>query len=126
MPQTTHLKLPERLRDFARSLRGKQTDAESLLWLLLRNRRMGFKFRRQHPVAGYILDFYCHEAGLCIELDGGQHNESRSVAKDELRTEKLRMLGIQVLRFWDDEVLRDVEVVLERIYLELVKDVRGK
>ncbi|QXE92318.1 endonuclease domain-containing protein [Geomonas subterranea] len=121
MPQATYSKLPEGLRDFARSLRGNQTDAENLLWLLLRNRRLGFKFRRQHPVAGYILDFFCHEAGLCVELDGGEHNAPEAAASDEQRTKKLNTLGITVLRFWDDEVLTNTEVVLEKIYLELVK-----
>ncbi|WP_236018863.1 endonuclease domain-containing protein [Geomonas propionica] len=121
MPYATHSKLPENLRDFARSLRGNQTDAENLLWLLLRNRQLGFKFRRQHPIAGYILDFFCHEAGLCIELDGGQHNSYAAAARDKHRTEKLATLGICVIRFWDHEVLRDTEGVLEKIYLELAK-----
>ncbi|QWV99051.1 endonuclease domain-containing protein [Geomonas nitrogeniifigens] len=120
MTQATHAKLPDSVREFARSLREKQTDAESLLWLLVRNRRMGFKFRRQHPVGGYILDFFCHEASLCIELDGGQHADGETAARDEQRTMKLEALGIRVIRFWDDEVLRNTEGVLEKIYLELV------
>jgi len=115
-----HSKLPESVIEFARSLRGDQTDAENLLWLLLRNRRLGFKFRRQHPVGGYILDFFCHKAGLCIELDGGQHNAPEAVARDTRRTQELRNLGIEVLRFWDHEVFKDTEAVLERIYQELL------
>ena len=112
-------KLPEHLREFARSLRLQQTDAESLLWLLLRNRRLGFKFRRQHPVGKYILDFYSHEAHLAVELDGGQHNAADVILKDERRSGDLRSKGIEVLRFWDHEVLTSTEAVLEKIYQEL-------
>jgi len=89
-------KLPEHLREFARSLRLQQTDAESLLWLLLRNRRLGFKFRRQHPVGKYILDFYSHEAHLAVELDGGRHNAADVILKDERRSGDLRSKGIEV------------------------------
>ena len=67
-------KLPEDIRTWAREMRGRMTDAEALLWMLLRNHRIaGAKFRRQHPVERYILDYYCVEKKLAIELDGGQH-----------------------------------------------------
>ncbi|WP_129126132.1 DUF559 domain-containing protein [Geomonas oryzae] len=119
MPRATHSKLPDNVREFARHLRVSQTDAESLLWLLLRNRRFGYKFRRQHPAAGYVLDFFCCEAGLCIELDGGQHNRLHAATSDHQRTKDLEKHGIHVIRFWDDEVLKQTEAVLERIYQEL-------
>ena len=106
--------------DFARSLRLHQTDAENLLWLLLRNRSFGFKFRRQHPVGRFILDFYCHQARLAVELDGGEHNEDSAALKDEFRSSELLKMGIHVIRFWNDEVLTSTEAVLERIYLELI------
>ena len=65
---------------FVRQLRREQTDAEKLLWYCLRNRQLfGLKFRRQYPVGPYILDFYCHEYKLCVELDGGQHYESAGI-----------------------------------------------
>jgi very-short-patch-repair endonuclease len=67
----------------ARNLRKTQTDAEQILWLKLRSRRLsGFKFRRQHPIDNYILDFYCNEAQLAIEIDGGQHAEEKNIKRD--------------------------------------------
>ena len=102
---------------FVRQLRRDRTDAESLLWSLLRNRRfMGCKFRRQHPVKPYVVDFYCHEARLAIELDGGQHNEPDARAREEQRTTFLEARGIRVLRFWNNEVFNDLDGVLQAIY----------
>ena len=104
------------LRKQARQLRKQQTDAEQLLWHLLRdNNFYGFKFRRQHPVDPYVLDFYCHEAQLGIELDGGHHNEADQQSKDKKRTAFLREQGMEVIRFWNHEVLRETEGVLERL-----------
>ncbi len=102
--------------DFVRKLRQAQTDAEQLMWLMLRDRRLlDLKFRRQHPVEPYVLDFYCHDMKLAIELDGGQHNEPMTRKKDEIRTQFLEDQGIRVLRFWDHEVLKETEAVLEAI-----------
>jgi very-short-patch-repair endonuclease len=87
-------RVPEKLLELARLLRVHQTNAENLLWMLLRGRQLGnFKFRRQHPLGQYILDFYCKEAALVVELDGGQHNEEASVSYDEQRTAVLREAG---------------------------------
>ncbi|MCG3197115.1 MAG: hypothetical protein GHCLOJNM_01599 [bacterium] len=106
--------LEPEFREFVRQLRREQTDAEQLLWSLLRDRRfLGFKFRRQHPIEPYALDFYCHEARLAIELDGGQHNEPDARARDERRTAFLEAQGIRVLRFWNNEMLTNTEGVLE-------------
>jgi very-short-patch-repair endonuclease len=111
--------LPRDLLAFARQLRRQQTDAEQLLWSLLRARRLGgWKFRRQHPLPPYILDFYCHELGLAIELDGGQHNDPSARRYDERRNAFLAKRGIKVLRFWNHEVLQDTEAVLEAIWSE--------
>jgi very-short-patch-repair endonuclease len=113
-------KLPEDLRAYARELRGRMTDAEALLWMLLRNRRIaGAKFRRQHPVGRYILDFYCDEKKLGIELDGGQHGEA--VKYDEKRGEWLRQQGIRILRFWNNQMLAETEAVMEAIYQAIVE-----
>jgi adenine-specific DNA-methyltransferase len=112
-------KLPEDIRAYAREMRSKMTDAEALLWMLLRNRRIaGAKFRRQHPVGRYILDFYCDEKKLGIELDGGQHGEA--VKYDEKRGEWLRLQGIRILRFWNNQMLAETEAVMEAIYLAIV------
>jgi very-short-patch-repair endonuclease len=105
-----------------RELRRDATDAEKLLWQLLRNRQLhGFKFRRQHPIGGYILDFYCHEANLAVELDGGGHREENQAKRDRERTEYLESKGLRVIRFWNDQVLEQTEAVLGKI-LESLTD----
>jgi very-short-patch-repair endonuclease len=97
------------------------TDAESLLWRLLRGRRMGgAKFRRQHPLGRYILDFYCIEKKLCLELDGGQHADA--LEYDRSRDAWIRDQGIRVLRFWNNQMLAETEAVLEVIYGAIVED----
>jgi very-short-patch-repair endonuclease len=103
-------------------MRSEQTDAEQKLWRLLRGRRLaGFKFRRQVPVAGYSLDYYCMKEGLVVELDGGQHNDAEQKAYDERRTRRLSELGIRVVRFPDNEVLKYSEAVCEIIYKALTE-----
>ncbi|MBI2266440.1 MAG: DUF559 domain-containing protein [Armatimonadetes bacterium] len=110
--------LPKEHLEFARSLRKQQTDAETKMWYLLRDRRLaGRKFRRQHAFPPYVIDFYCHEASLVIEIDGGQHTEQRRY--DEARTKHLEERGLKVLRFWNNEVLQDTEAVLESIWNDL-------
>lgn len=97
-------------RDFARRLRRDMTDAERILWRRLRSRELiGWKFRRQHPIGRYIVDFICLEAGLVVELDGGQHAESHA---DAVRTEFLEDAGYRVLRFWNNDVLTQTDAVL--------------
>ncbi|ATD66382.1 hypothetical protein CNR27_02070 [Luteimonas chenhongjianii] len=101
---------PAKLR-FARSLRRESTDAERLLWFHLRDRRLGVKFRRQHPIGPYIVDFLSIEAALVIELDGCQHQPHR----DADRTRFLERRGHRVLRFWNHDLLVRTETVLEQI-----------
>ncbi len=115
---TNHkLPLPADQLEFARSLRANQTDAENLMWALLRDRRMAdAKFRRQHPVGKYVLDFYCHELKLAIELDGSQHLDS---VHDTLRDAYLQKQGIRVLRYWNNDVLANTDAVLEDIWNNL-------
>jgi very-short-patch-repair endonuclease len=113
--------VPEKLLIFAKELRKEQTDAELLLWSLLRGRRFcGFKFRRQYPVNGYILDFYCHEVALVIELDGGGHNLGEQRRYDDERTKNLAAGGLSVIRFWNNDVLNSTEDVLQVIYEQLL------
>ncbi|MEW6187321.1 MAG: DUF559 domain-containing protein [Thermodesulfobacteriota bacterium] len=110
--------IPSDLLEFARSLRKEQTDAEARLWALLRDRRLANKkFRRQHPISPYIVDFYCHEAGLVIEVDGGQHAEDRR--RDDKRTAFLKSKGLRIIRFWNNEILQEMEPVLETIWKEI-------
>ncbi len=114
--------IPTQFLDFARQLRRQATDAENLLWRLLRGRQIAnAKFRRQHPFPPYILDFYCHELKLAVELDGGQHNEEVGRRRDARRDEYLAGHGIRVLRFWNNEVLGETEAVLEAIYAAVVE-----
>ena len=114
-----------RLLGFARAMRREMTDAEKRLWRLLSDRRLaGFKFRRQVPVAGYVLDFYCMKAGLVVEADGGQHNDPDQKRHDEERSARLATLGIRVVRFADDVVLKESDAVAEAIYAALVGEER--
>jgi very-short-patch-repair endonuclease len=102
----------------ARKLRRTQTDAEQKLWLRLRGRRLaGLKFRRQVSVVGFIADFLCDEAKLIVEVDGGQHADNE---QDRSRTAELNAAGFEVLRFWNNEILQNLDGVLERI-LETVR-----
>jgi len=104
---------------FAKQLRLNTTDAESILWYNLRNRRfLGNKFRRQMPVGKYIVDFVCLEKMLIIELDGGQHAEA--VEYDLMRTKALNKRGYKVIRFWNDEVLTNLYGVLHNIKEHLI------
>jgi very-short-patch-repair endonuclease len=108
------------LVSYARDLRREQTDAERLLWGHLRDRRLnGFKFRRQVPSEPFIVDFACIERGLVVELDGSQHGEDRALAYDERRTAVLNARGMRVMRFWNEDVLKDLSGVLNVILFEL-------
>jgi very-short-patch-repair endonuclease len=114
--------VPAPLLEAARSLRRTMTDAEQLLWQCLRRKQLGgFRFRRQHPFDRFILDFYCCEVKLAIELDGGQHNEQDAQARDKQRSELLACHGIQVIRFWNSEVFANTEGVLRIIYEVLMR-----
>jgi very-short-patch-repair endonuclease len=105
-----------RLVKFARQMRSAQTDAEIRMWSLLRSRQLsGYKFRRQHPVEDYILDFYCVQHRVAIELDGGQHDDPKALKYDQERTNRLNDLGITVLRFWDNDVLKSLDSVADEI-----------
>ncbi|HEX6792569.1 MAG TPA: endonuclease domain-containing protein [Casimicrobiaceae bacterium] len=106
-----------------RQLRKAPTDAEHTLWQRLRGRQLeGCKFRRQHPYDDYILDFVCLDRKVIVEVDGGQHDEQREY--DETRTASLESAGFVVLRFWNNEVLGDMDGVLEAIRQRL--DARAK
>ncbi len=105
----------------ARNLRKNLTDAERKLWSLLRSSQLeGFKFRRQEPIGKYIADFMCYEKMLIVEVDGGQHMEK--VNEDAQRTQWLESQGYRVLRFWNDQVLKETEAVYEVIEKALRKN----
>ena len=105
--------IPPKLRKFARDMRKAPTDAEAMLWGILRARQLdNMRFRRQHPIENYIVDFICLEEKLIIELDGSQHAEN---AYDEKRDARLIELGFTVLRFWNDEILKNSDEMAQMI-----------
>jgi len=110
----------------ARELRQKQTPAEELMWSLLRNRQLAdMKFRRQHQIGDYIVDFFCPDSRLVVEIDGNVHDEPNQVRKDAVRQKYLEALGNTVIRFRNEEILHNVETVLTGI-LDLLPSPDGR
>ncbi len=108
------------LKQRRRELRRNQSDAERALWAKVRNKQFfGMKFFRQYSIGSYILDFYCPTVKLAVELDGGQHNQSDNREYDAARSEYLKTQGIDVMRFWNNEVLLDIESVLSKLALKV-------
>ena len=108
------------LKQRRRELRRDQSDAEKALWAKVRNKQFfGIKFFRQYSIGPYILDFYCPMVKLAVELDGGQHNQTDNIEYDTARSEYLKAQGIDVIRFWDNEVLLDIEGVLSKLMLKV-------
>jgi len=109
-----HRPTPKKVLTHAREMRQRDTSAEKRAWICLRDRRtFGLKFRRQVPIDRYIVDFYCHELQLIIEIDGGVHAERRSVESDKIREARLKALGFSILHFPNDVILNDPEVLSE-------------
>jgi very-short-patch-repair endonuclease len=123
VPQTSHHRpTAKRIRNFAKKMRREPTDAEAAMWRLPRHRRLAlFKFRRQVPFQGFILDFVCFEKHLIIEIDGSQHASSeRDTARDAVLTAE----GYRIARYWNNDVLQQPSAVLEDILVKLVGDDR--
>jgi very-short-patch-repair endonuclease len=115
---------PEALA-FRRTLRRASTDAERALWRALRAKRLsGAKFRRQHTAGPYVLDFYCAEAELCVEADGGRHFTDGGSVRDAWRGAYLAARGITVVRFTDREILLETDAVVEAIWFEVHRRLR--
>ena len=110
----------EKTREYVRDLRINQTRAEDWLWRVLRGSRFsGVKFRRQVSIGPFIVDFYCHEKKLVIELDGGQHNSKENLVRDAERSKYLARHGLVVIRFWNNEVFQQKDAVLTQIWQTL-------
>jgi very-short-patch-repair endonuclease len=105
------------LHDARKDLRNNITEQELLLWFKLKNKQLGYKFRRQHSIGQFIADFYCAEKKLVIELDGSQHLDNQEY--DQERSDYFESLDIKVLRFWNDEVNKNIEGVVMKIEEEL-------
>jgi very-short-patch-repair endonuclease len=105
----------------AKRLRKNSTDAERALWRILRSRQLGgHKFRRQQPLGPFIVDFVCLDARMVVEIDGGQHNEEEDIAYDQRRSQWLEKAGFRVMRFWNQEVLNELESVSDAISNALI------
>ena len=112
-----HQRVKPQQRKSARGMRRVATDAERKLWFLLRDRRLaGIKFRRQAPFGPYVLDFVCFERRVVVEVDGGQHAESE---RDDVRDARLREEGFDVVRYWNNDVLKNPEGVLTDLLARL-------
>ena len=113
----------ERERDMAngnaRRLRREATNAERVFWSRVRNGQLGVKFRRQHPLGPYIVDFVCLQHHLIVEIDGSQHDESDQRRCDAIRTAWLKAEGYEVLRYWAWDVRRDVDQTIWELRLHL-------
>ena len=116
MHDSIHKGAYPKLFNLARENRKAPTEAEKVMWHHLRNRKLaGFKFRRQHPLYDFIVDFYCHDGKLIVEIDGDVHLNSNEKEYDEDRTGILNEFGLSVLRLTNDEVIQIVDGVLKRI-----------
>ena len=104
----------------ARKLRANMTDAERKLWSKLRGAQLdGHSFRRQHPIGSYVADFWCADAKLVVEVDGGQHGFAPNALRDATRTQMLARQGIKVIRFWNNDVLQNIGGVWDVIAQEI-------
>ncbi|HBI17354.1 MAG TPA: DNA (cytosine-5-)-methyltransferase [Candidatus Moranbacteria bacterium] len=106
---------PNIIKQLRKVLRKNSTPQEIILWSRLEKKQLGYKFRRQHSFDNYIVDFYCKEKSLIIEVDGWQHKEEFSGEREKIRTEFLENKGFNVLRFWNNEINNNLEGVILRI-----------
>ena len=105
----------------ARELRNKLTPAEQVFWLRLKEQFPEYKFRRQHPISIYIVDFYCHKLKLVIEIDGSVHDSEEAKLDDEKRQNDLENLNLTVIRFTNNQVKNEIELVIEKIFSTIEK-----
>ncbi|KKS43082.1 hypothetical protein A3H03_02035 [Candidatus Kuenenbacteria bacterium RIFCSPLOWO2_12_FULL_42_13] len=103
------------LTPLRKKLRSEMTEPEWRLWYQIRNSLLGYKFRRQHSIGPYIVDFYCPKKKLIIEIDGGQHNEDKNIEQDLERTRYFNNLGIRVFRVWNNDMMQNLEGVIEEL-----------
>ncbi|OGI45724.1 hypothetical protein A2121_01430 [Candidatus Nomurabacteria bacterium GWB1_40_6] len=108
-----------KLLERRKELRNESTPEEILLWLQLKNSKIGFKFRRQHSIGGYIVDFYCPTNRVVIEIDGLQHSKKENKEYDKIRSKYLESLNIKVLRFTNLEISTETQKVVDKIKEEL-------
>jgi len=108
------------LKAISRQLRENTTDAERLLWSKIRRKQVkNYQFFRQKPIGKYVVDFYCKEARLVIEVDGGQHYEDKNMEEDKKRDKFLKSFGLRVIRFTNLDILKNISNVVNKIYEEI-------
>jgi len=112
MPRNEIIPYKPYLKHFARELRKNSTLGEVLLWQQIRRRRLGVQFHRQVPIHEYIVDFYCHELKLAIEVDGSSHDDPDQIANDSIRDYQLKQLGVAVIRIDDKDVKKNMDSVI--------------
>lgn len=103
------------LKNRRRKLRKDSTDTEKILWYRIRNNKLGYKFFRQYSIEGYVLDFYCPEKRLAIEIDGGYHDKQDVKTYDEYRQKWIEAYNICIIRFKNEEILNNKKLVVEKI-----------
>ena len=109
------------LKNRRRKLRYDSTEAESILWNVIRNKKIGFRFVRQYSIDGYVMDFYCPREKFGIELDGGIHLREDNIIYDKYREKYINAFCIKILRFRNEEILENLEKVLSEISLSFLK-----
>jgi very-short-patch-repair endonuclease len=106
--------------EMSRQLRERMTTAEILMWNKLKNNQFsGYKFRRQHPIHKFIVDFYCHELKLILEIDGKYHDSEEQKSEDFKRSELLQFQGLKEIRFTNEEIINDIDLVLKKLEQEI-------
>lgn len=110
------------LKNFARENRLHATTAEEIMWEKVRNKKLGYVFRRQHIIYDYIVDFVCIDKMLIIEVDGAYHAEKEQQEEDKVRTSNLKQIGFRIIRFTNEEVIWDTDQVVNRIERELEQE----
>jgi very-short-patch-repair endonuclease len=104
---------PQSTKEFRIKLRKKMTQSEVFLWSKIKSKQLGYKFRRQHGIDNYIVDFYCHELGVIIELDGISHLSEKTYKKDLIKQKHLEEVGYIVKRYTDNQIINEMENVLK-------------
>ena len=115
MKSHIHYGATKRIFINAKALRNRETFAEKLLWSRLRNKQLGYHFRRQHPLSNYVVDFFCEQLKLVIEVDGSIHADPQVALDDQNKELSLRSEGLEIIRFTNDAIIKDVNAVVENI-----------
>jgi len=119
MKTAMHYGASKTIFQFAKALRKNMTEAEKVIWERVCNNQLGIRIRRQHPIDNYIADYYCHELKLVIEIDGGIHLSEENQQHDKTREAGLNEYGIEIIRFTNEEVSKEIDIVIEKILLKI-------